>query len=237
MPKERASSGIKLNAINRFVESDLIRRVSYDQYREKVRDVYRGPRGALLSTLSVLSMHVPLGERIFRTRVFDLAGARRILDVGSGAGQIASHLLKYSDADAEITCSDLSQDMLDRAKKRLNSERPQFVAADLTDLPFDDESFDCVTCGYVLEHLPDPHDGLAEVARVLEPGGRMFLLTTEANFAGAWTSRIWHCRTYNRKELREVCESLGLMWKEEIWLSKLHHLLRAGGIGVEIEKA
>ena len=45
--------------------------------------------------------------------------------------------------------------MLRRARTRLKSTVPSHVAADLSRLPFADESFDCVTCGYVLEHLPD----------------------------------------------------------------------------------
>jgi ubiquinone/menaquinone biosynthesis C-methylase UbiE len=222
--------------VNRILENNLIRRVSFDQYREKVQSVYGGPKGAVLATCSLISLHVPLGERIFRTRKFDLAGAKRILDVGSGAGQIAGHLLKYADPDAAITCTDLSWQMLRRARQRLKSHRPRYVAADLTHLPFADGSFDCVTCGYVLEHLPDPGDGLVEVARVLEPGGRMFLLTTEDNFGGAWTSRLWYCRTYNRQELHRVCDSLGLVWKNEIWFTKMHRVMRAGGICVEIER-
>ena len=95
---------------------------------------------------------------------------------------------------------------------------------------------DCVTCGYVLEHLPDPRTGLAEMARVLVPGGRMLLLATEDSFSGAWTSRLWHCRTYNRLELYRVCQQLGLRWKKELWFTKMHRVLRAGGICVEIER-
>jgi ubiquinone/menaquinone biosynthesis C-methylase UbiE len=160
-----------------------------------------------------------------------------ILDVGSGAGQIAGHLLEFADRDARIVCVDLSQPMLCRARRRLDSERPTYVAADLTSLPFADESFDGITCGYVLEHLPDPAAGLSELARVLCPKGRMLLLTTEDTFAGAWTSRLWCCRTYNRDELLKLCESIGLHWKRELWFTPLHRAVRAGGICVEIEKA
>jgi ubiquinone/menaquinone biosynthesis C-methylase UbiE len=220
--------------LNRILEHRLVERVSYEEYREKVRDVYDGPQGAILATCSMLSLHTSLGARLFRERKFDLRGARRILDVGSGAGQIAKHLIKYSDPEAEITCSDLSHEMLRRARGRLKSDRPRFIVADLTRLPFADASFDCVTCGYVLEHLPDARPGLAELSRVMEPGARMLLLTTEDTFSGAWTSRVWCCRTYNRRELARICEEVGLRWHRELWFTRMHKALRAGGICVEL---
>jgi len=235
-PRREPRDKKKGKALNKFVENDLIRRISYDEYRAKVMDVYGGPKGAILATCSLLSLHVPLGERLFRMRRFDLRGMRSILDVGSGAGQIAKHLLKYADPGAQITCIDLSRQMLIRARQRLKSRAPAFVTADLSFLPFADESFDGITCGYVLEHLPEPQMGLAELARVMRPGGRMFLLTTEDNFSGAWTSRLWCCRTYNRRELMNLCESLGLRWKNELWFTRVHRAIRAGGICVEIEK-
>ena len=223
-------------SFQKLVECDLMRRVSYEEYRDKVRDVYSGPQGALLAACSVISLHTPLGERLLRERKFDLRGARSILDIGSGAGQIARNLLKYADASASITCIDLSAQMLCRARKNLKSSRPAFYAADLSALPFADGSFDCVTCGYVLEHLPDARTGLAEMSRVLVPGGRMLLLVTEDSFSGAWTSRLWRCRTYNRMELYRICQQLGLRWKKELWFTKMHRVLRAGGICVEIER-
>jgi len=225
-----------IGALNRIVENDFIHRVSADEYRDKVRDVYGGKQGALLATASHLSMHIPLGRRLFRTRKFDLRGMKSILDVGSGAGQIAGHLLDFSDPGARITCMDISQPMLRRARQRLKSQRPDYVVADVTSLPFANDSFDGITCGYVLEHVPDPAQGLSELARVLRRGGRMLLLTTEDNFSGAWTSRFWYCRTYNRRELMGICESLRLRWKKELWFTPIHRAIRAGGICVEIEK-
>jgi ubiquinone/menaquinone biosynthesis C-methylase UbiE len=236
-PKRKKSGPTRRKRnIFKLLENDLISRVSYEQYREKVRDVYSGPQGALLATASLLSLHIHLGDRLLRERRFDLRGARHILDVGSGAGQIAKHLLKYADPAARITCCDLSPEMLRRSRNRLKNPLPSHVAADLCHLPFADASFDCVTCGYVLEHLPDARPGLAELSRVMRPGGRMLLLTTEDNFSGAWTSRVWCCRTYNRHELRRISDDLGLLWKKELWFTRMHKLLRAGGICVEIEK-
>lgn len=222
--------------LRRLVENNLWEKVSYREYRDEVRRVYAGPKGAVLWMCSLVSLHAPLGDRMLRNRRFDLRGAKHILDVGSGAGQIVKHLLKYADADATITGIDLSPEMLRRARTRLKSDRPRLLSADLTRLPFADNSFDCVTCGFVLEHLPEARPGLMEMARVLKPGGRMLLLTTEDSFGGAWTSRIFLCRTYNRKELLETAREVGLEPVQELWLSGAHQLLRAGGICVELRK-
>ena len=219
-----------------LVECNLMRRMSYEDYRDKVRDVYSGPQGAFLAASSVISLHTPMGERLFRAGKFNLRGVRHALDVGSGAGQIAKHLLKYGDPGLQVTGIDISTQMLRRGRQRIHDRRPNWVTADVTALPFRDGLFDCVTCGYVLEHLPDIRDGLRELSRVLTPGGRMLLLITEDSFSGAWTSRLWRCRTHNRRELRQICQDLGLVWKNELWFSKMHEVLRAGGIVVEVQK-
>lgn len=222
--------------LNRIVENDLIHRVSEDEYRDKIKHVYGGRKGALLATASKMSLHIQLGRRLISSRKFDVRGMKSILDVGSGAGQIAGHLLEFADREAQITCTDLSAQMLRRARQRLKSSRPAFITADITALPFADNSFDGITCGYVLEHVPEPAKALSEISRVLQKGGRMLLLTTEDNFSGAWTSRVWYCRTYNRQELMGLCEGYGLHWKNELWFTPVHKAIRAGGICVEIEK-
>jgi SAM-dependent methyltransferase len=224
------------NVVKKMVERDLIHRVSYDAYRDKVCEVYGGARGAMLTKFSRFSGHLPLGERLLRMRKFDLQGIRHILDIGSGAGQIIGHLLKYADADASITGIDISNAMLRRARKRLKSERPALITADLTQLPFADETFDCITCGYVLEHLPDARLGLAEISRVMQHGARMLLFATEDSFGGAWTSRFWACRTYNRNELLHICGDVGLHLADELWFTRMHKVFRAGGICWSLEK-
>lgn len=227
---------IRRGRLRWLIEDRLIERVPAANYRRKVRHVYDGPQGAILAACSLLSLHTTFGERLFRTRRFDLAGCRRLLDVGSGAGQLARHLVKYADPEAVLTCTDLSPEMLRRARRRLRDDRVRYLAADLSQLPLADESFDCVTCGYVLEHLPDVRQGLSELFRVMMPGAQMLLLTTEDSFSGAMTSRMWCCRTYNRRELRAICESVGLSWRRELWFSPMHRVLRAGGICVVLEK-
>src|SRR4029077_12829661 len=93
--KKKPAATRRKKIIHKLVENDLIKRVSYEQYRDKVQDIYGGAPGAILPTCSSLSLHIHLGDRMLRERRFDLRGAKNILDVGSGAGQIAKHLLKY----------------------------------------------------------------------------------------------------------------------------------------------
>jgi ubiquinone/menaquinone biosynthesis C-methylase UbiE len=222
--------------LRRIVESDAYRKLGEVEYRDHVRDVYDGPKGAILSLASLMSLHEPLVGRMIRRRHFDVTGCRSILDIGSGAGQILVHLLKTADPGARIVASDLSQQMLRRARNRVKSNRPEYIAADMTRLPFADESFDCITCGWVIEHLSDPRPALKEFHRVLAPGGSALLLVTEDTYAGALTSRTWKCRTFNRQEFQAACLESGLPWNSELFFSPLHRIFRMGGILVEAQK-
>ncbi|HZQ81028.1 MAG TPA: class I SAM-dependent methyltransferase [Gaiellaceae bacterium] len=87
----------------------------------------------------------------------------RVLDVGCGDGRLPSLY-----AAPEVVVVDSSPDAVDRAAERgLDAQ-----LADATELPFEDGSFDAVTCSHMLYHLPDPDAALAEFVRVLRPGGR-----------------------------------------------------------------
>ena len=206
------------------------------QYRKRVRHLYDGPAGAVLKVGSKISLHEPLVGRMLRSRRFDVTRFRSILDVGSGAGQILGHIIKAARAETRIVACDLSPNMLRRARQRVKSDRPAYVAADMTRLPFADDSFECVTCGWVIEHLSDPRPGLKELCRVLQPGGSLLLLATEDTYSGAFVSRTWKCRTYNRRELREACEESGVAWEKQIWFTPVYRMLRMGGILVEARK-
>ncbi len=204
--------------------------------RRIVHDHYDGPAGAVLLMGSRVSLHEPLIGHLLRSGKFDCSRFDDILDVGSGAGQILGHMLKLAKSDARLVAFDLSHEMLRRARTRLGTERAEYVSGDMAQMPFRDGTFDCITCGWVLEHLPDPAPGLREFARVLRPGGSLLLLVTEDTVQGALTSRTWKCRTYNRGELKIACEQAGLTWKEQLWFTPVHKLLKAGGIVVEAVK-
>jgi ubiquinone/menaquinone biosynthesis C-methylase UbiE len=223
-------------ALRRLVEFRGISGLPLQQYRRRIRHLYDGPAGAVLVLGSLISLHEPLVGRMFRRRSFDVSGCSSILDVGSGAGQILGHLLKRTNPAARLVAFDLSHHMLRRARARLHSARPGYVVGDVTQLPFADAAFDCITCGWVIEHLPDPVPGLRELSRVLQPGGRMLLLATEDTLPGLVVSRAWKCRTYNRRELRTACDEAGLPWRNQLWFTPVHRFFKMGGILVEARK-
>jgi len=96
-----------------------------------------------------------------------------VLDVGTGAGHTA---LTFASHVAHVIASDLTEQMLLKtaelaAAKGLTNIETR--AADAEALPFDDDSFDLVTCRLAFHHFPDPHQAINEFARVLKPGGRL----------------------------------------------------------------
>jgi ubiquinone/menaquinone biosynthesis C-methylase UbiE len=111
----------------------------------------------------------------------DLRAARRIVDVGAGTGTLMPALRAAGPA-AMLLALDLSPPMLALAARR---EGCAPVLADAMRLPLAGGSVDVVLLAYMLFHLPDPAQGLAEAARVLEPGGRLGTTT----WAQEWPSK------------------------------------------------
>ncbi|MCX4679011.1 methyltransferase domain-containing protein [Streptomyces sp. NBC_01433] len=108
-----------------------------------------------------------------RPAMLVLAGdvdGRRILDAGCGSGPLAAAL---RDRGADVTGIDASAGMLALARRRLGADAALYVV-DLSDpLPFDDGAFDDVVASLVLHCLEDWGPTLAEMRRVLRPGGRL----------------------------------------------------------------
>jgi SAM-dependent methyltransferase len=229
----RRGPGLSLRNV---LESSQPQRRPFDAYRRFIQDHYDGLPGALTAVTGLVTGHEALAGRLIRPGAFDVRGCKRILDAGCGNGRYSRFLLRHADPDAVLTSFDLSPRMLNRARSRLRSPRVSHAVADLTRLPYAEASFDAVVCGWVLEHLPDPRPGLRELARVLQRGGKLLLLSTEDTLTGAMCSRLWHCRTYNRTQLRQGCGECGLRWQREMWFSAMHRLLKLGGIIVELHR-
>ena len=94
----------------------------------------------------------------------------RVLDACCGTGDLA---LECARAGGVVTGVDFSARMLERARRK--SAEVKWVEADDA-LPFDDGSFDAATVGFGIRNVPDLEGGLAELRRVLRPGGRLGVL-------------------------------------------------------------
>jgi SAM-dependent methyltransferase len=98
----------------------------------------------------------------------------KLLEVGSGPGRLAVRLAREAPSMTLIGV-DVSDAMVERAARRAAgaglSERVRFEVGDVAALPLSDQEFDGVVSTLSLHHWSDPASGLAEIHRVLEPGG------------------------------------------------------------------
>jgi ubiquinone/menaquinone biosynthesis C-methylase UbiE len=236
MSQTYAPTQPKVTGLRTLLASKEIHRRDPEDYRQLVKDHYSGPAGWFTLLTGWLTGHESLAEDLFAPVQFDVRGCRRVLDAGCGNGRYLRFLLKRCDHDATLVGCDLCGKMLERARDRLKSDRPHLLSADITRLPYADATFDAAVCGWVLEHLPDLRQGLGELARVLQPNGKLLVLTTEHTLMGAICSRFYHAKTLRRSDLRAAAEGVGLSWRREFWWSKFHKLFRMGGIVVELGK-
>ena len=104
----------------------------------------------------------------------------RILELGCGVGNLWRDNSDRIPETMEIILSDLSPGMLDQARKNLGDIPVsfKFKIIDAQSLPFDDQSFDMVIANHMLQHVPDRQKAVAEIRRVLKPGGRFYASTT-----------------------------------------------------------
>ncbi|HET8528757.1 MAG TPA: methyltransferase domain-containing protein [Gaiellaceae bacterium] len=99
-------------------------------------------------------------------------GDERVLDAGTGAGALA---LALAPSVAEVTGVDVEPELLARARERAPANAT-FLEADATRLPFGDASFDLAGTVRTLHHVARPELVVAELARVVRPGGRVLVV-------------------------------------------------------------
>jgi demethylmenaquinone methyltransferase/2-methoxy-6-polyprenyl-1,4-benzoquinol methylase len=101
----------------------------------------------------------------------------RVLDVATGTGDMAMELARYTDS---VVGLDLCQEMMRRGQakteKKGMEKRVDFIMGDALALPFSDNSFDCALNGFALRNVADINLFLAELRRVVKPGGRVVCL-------------------------------------------------------------
>jgi SAM-dependent methyltransferase len=104
----------------------------------------------------------------------DLEGLK-VLEIGCGRGGFSKYLLECG---ADLVAADFSEAAVEITKRFLQDRpRSEVMVADIQNIPFPDNTFDCVISLETLEHIPDPDKGLAELIRVTKVGGRTIVTT------------------------------------------------------------
>ena len=119
----------------------------------------------------------------WRKKVLKLVASKnpeRILDIATGTGDLA--ILMAQTGATEIIGADISEGMMEVGRKKLKEkkldDRIQLVYGDSENLPFEDNHFDAITVAFGIRNFENLEKGLAEILRVLKPGGIFVILET-----------------------------------------------------------
>ena len=126
-------------------------------------------------------------HRLWKAFAVTLACVRegeRVLDIAAGSGDLALEFARRAGASGEVWLTDVNREMLERGRDRLlDRGRPiPAVQCDAERLPFPSDYFDCVSVAFGLRNMTHKDAALAEMRRVLRPGGRLLVLEF---------SRVW----------------------------------------------
>jgi arsenite methyltransferase len=136
-----------------------------------------------------------------------LAPGERVLDVGTGPGLLAIEMAAAVGPTGRVCGIDVSDSMLALARGRKtapDSAPVEYLSGGVEHIPYPDGSFDVAVATQVMEYVPDIPTALAEVRRVLRPGGRLLVLDTD------WDSIVWRCG--DRERMRRVL----MAWEQHL---------------------
>lgn len=151
--------------------------LAYDESRaDRVEQLFSriAPKYDLINDLQSFGLH-----RLWKRKLIKLAKfgpGQRALDLCCGTGDIALGLRDCAIDDVEVVGLDFTAPMLQIARARGEQSCLHWIRGDAMTLPFPDATFDVVTMGYGLRNVAHINTSLAEIRRVLVPGGRLLVL-------------------------------------------------------------
>jgi len=158
--------------------------VDENQKAQKVAGVFDSvaPKYDLMNDLMSAGMH--RAWKAFTIAISGVSKGERVLDVASGSGDLASAFARRVGPEGQVWLTDINGAMLARGRDRMLDEGCALPLAqcDAEKLPFRADSFDCVSVAFGLRNMTHKDAALAEMRRVLKPGGRLLVLEF---------SRVW----------------------------------------------
>ena len=154
--------------------------VDREEKASRVRAVFDSvaSRYDLMNDLMSLGIH-----RLWKRFAVELAGIRRgqrVLDLASGTGDLAVRFAALVGPEGRVVVSDINAAMLEQGRTRMADRgiigNVEYAQVDAESIPFDDNSFDCVSIGFGLRNVTDKQRALESMLRVLKPGGRALIL-------------------------------------------------------------
>ena len=154
--------------------------VSTDEKAARVRGVFDSvaTRYDLMNDLMSFGIH-----RIWKRAAVEMAGIRRgqqVLDLASGTGDLAARFSGLVGPEGLVVMTDINSAMLAQGRERMVDEgrvgNVYYTQVDAEKIPFPANSFDCVTIAFGLRNVTHKEQALAEMHRVLRPGGRALIL-------------------------------------------------------------
>jgi ubiquinone/menaquinone biosynthesis C-methylase UbiE len=149
-------------------------------------------------------------DQYFATHPLPVSRGARILDAGCGTGLLTLALVRAVRFPVSITALDLSSTSIEAARKALADSRGRkrdvtFAQGNLLSLPFADGSLDLVVTSGALEYVP-LSDGLAEIARVMAPGGYLLHLPCRPSIASTLLEILFRFKSHPPREVERNTE-------------------------------
>jgi demethylmenaquinone methyltransferase / 2-methoxy-6-polyprenyl-1,4-benzoquinol methylase len=155
-------------------------KVAWADKAKRVRSVFASVAGKYDVMNDLMSFGVHRLWKHFTLSLTGLKPGQQALDVAGGTGDLALGMLRQVGRDGRVILSDINPNMLEVGRDRLLDSgfvgNAECLVADAERLPFDDNSFDCLTIGFGLRNVTDKAAALRSMYRVLKPGGQLLVL-------------------------------------------------------------